>query len=287
MQQDESDSRVADALQIRCIQEVAFSESPLERMDSMREMVLSTRFDSDGLHRMVVLPEMWPVGFFNFDNYRAFAEQHFGLFVDLVVEAASTLRCWMFGGSAPYEANGKYFNRSLVASPTGQLHSYDKIHLFAYRSREAEILSPGTGLTMFETPLGQTALLTCFDLRFPECFRVLRQKGCHAYVVVAAWPKARVAHWKALLISRAIENQAWVVGVNGRGDDFGTDLGGQSMIIAPNGEIIESLGDARDNLSKSLDVALTDSVRAEFPFHSSVLPTLLNASGSFPVRTSS
>ena len=58
------------------------------------------------------------------------------------------------------------------------------------------------------------------------------------------------------------------------------------MIVAPNVEIIESLGDARDVLSKSLDVALTDSVQAAFPFHSSVLPNLLNASGSFPVRTS-
>lgn len=58
------------------------------------------------------------------------------------------------------------------------------------------------------------------------------------------------------------------------------------MIVAPNGEIIESLGDARDILSKSLDVALTDSAQAEFPFHSAVLPNLWNASGSFPVRTS-
>jgi predicted amidohydrolase len=260
----------------------------------MREHVLARPFAesedvphqqpfSDNVENVLVLPEMWPVGFFNFDGYQSFANRHYDEYHQLLGELSRTLNCWTFGGSAPFRRGEEYFNRSVVMSPAGACHYFDKLHLFAYRSREAEILSRGSRLVAFASPLGMTGVLTCFDLRFPESFRALRAKGCQAFVIVAAWPKQRVAHWKALLVARAIENQAWVIGVNGSGEDFGTELGGGSMIVGPDGSVVLDLVDESASQGAVIAAGLADQIRAEFPFHDSAIPDLLGHSSAFPV----
>ena len=232
---------------------------------------------------MVVLPEMWPVGFFNFEGYRSFAHELFDDYHDLIGELSSTLGCWVFGGSGPFASGDEYVNRSVVASPAGNYYYFDKLHLFTYQSREAEVLTPGSTLVAFDGPLGRTGILTCFDLRFPESFRALRRQGCEAFVIVAAWPEPRVAHWKALLLARAIENQAWVIGVNGCGVDFGTALGGGSMIVAPDGTVVTELADEPVSQDVEISAALTGRVRAQFPFHESTIADLLEQPSTFPI----
>ncbi|MGJ9421083.1 nitrilase-related carbon-nitrogen hydrolase [Aeromicrobium sp. CF3.5] len=280
-------------VRIRMVQQVAFGESPRHRLVAMRRALLASPFPDpaapeapQGVQNVLVLPEMWPVGFFNFDGYRSFAHDLFDDYQQLVVELAASMGCWVFGGSAPY-ANGEQFhNRSVVASPEGELHYFDKLHLFAYQSREAEILTAGSTLVAFQSPLGNTGILTCFDLRFPESFRALRWQGCEAFVVVAAWPLPRVAHWKALLVARAIENQAWVVGVNGCDVDFGTELGGGSMIVAPDGTVVADLVDEPRSEDVIVSASLTARVREQFPFHDSILPNLMDQPMSFPIVSS-
>lgn len=282
------------SVRVRLVQHVALGTSPAERLSRMREYVLSMSFAASGnssctqppsnsAANVLVLPEMWPVGFFNFDGYKSFATKHYDEYYQLLGEFSRRLNCWTFGGSAPFRRGEDYFNRSVVVSPAGAYHYFDKLHLFTYHSREAEILSRGSRLVAFASPLGMTGVLTCFDLRFPESFRALREKGCQAFVIVAAWPKPRVAHWKALLVARAIENQAWVIGVNGSGVDFGTELGGGSMIVGPDGSVVLDLADERASRSTMIEAGLTDQTRAQFPFHDSTIPDLLGHSSAFPV----
>ncbi|WP_374999845.1 nitrilase-related carbon-nitrogen hydrolase [Aeromicrobium sp. CTD01-1L150] len=280
-------------MRIRMVQQVAFGESPRHRMAAMRRALLAAPFPDPaapdaprGVQNVLVLPEMWPVGFFNFDAYRTFAHDLFEDYEQLVVELAGTMDCWVFGGSAPFASGETYHNRSVVASPAGELRHFDKLHLFAYQSREAEILTPGSALVAFESPLGSTGILTCFDLRFPESFRALRRQGCEAFVVVAAWPLPRVAHWKALLVARAIENQAWVVGVNGCGEDFGTQLGGGSMIVAPDGTVVADLADEPSSQDVVVSASLTHRVREQYPFHDSIIADLLEKPTTFAVLPS-
>ena len=288
------DAKAARPVHVRLVQQVALGTSSEERLSRMRERVLATSFPepragsrdhhaSNDAQNLLVLPEMWPVGFFNFDEYRSFADNYYDDFHILIDEFSKTLNCWTFGGSAPFKRGEEYFNRSVVMSPTGGCHYFDKLHLFAYRSREAEILTGGSRLVAFDSPLGMTGVLTCFDLRFPESFRALRERGCQAFVIVAAWPKQRVAHWKALLVARAIENQAWVIGVNGSGVDFGTELGGGSMIVGPDGAVALELTDEAASQCIAIAAELTNQTRAQFPFHDSAIPDLLGHSSAFPV----
>lgn len=277
-----------EPVRIRIVQQVATGESPRQRMDVMREAVLADPFPSpeaapERVENVVVLPEMWPVGFFNFDGYQPFAREFFGEYQQLVVELASTLDAWVFGGSAPAQVGSEYRNRSVVSSPSGDLHHFDKLHLFTYQSREAEVLTAGSSLVAFDTPLGRTGILTCFDLRFPEAFRALRRDSCDAFVVTAAWPAPRVAHWKALLVARAIENQAWVVGVNGTGVDFGTELGGGSMVVAPDGTVLTNLDDEAQSPDVLISASLARQVRDQMPFHRSTLPALLERLSTFSI----
>lgn len=281
---------------VRLIQEINFGASVDRRLASMRDLVLRMPPTSrvarshemsagNETANVLVLPEMWPVGFFNFSGYEEFANQYFHDFEELLKELSSSFDCWIFGGSAPYRAGDAYYNRSVVISPGGEARYFDKLHLFPYKSREADILTRGTQLVAFDSPLGQTGVLTCFDLRFPEAFRALRRQGCEAYVVVAAWPKPRLRHWKALLVARAIENQAWVIGVNGHGLDFGTELGGGSMIVAPDGTAVTELTDESHSQVVEVSPGSPGRLRENFPFNDSTISELLENASTFPISS--
>lgn len=282
---------------IRLVQEVNFGPSAEQRLSGMRDLLLPALLSTsppegreihseDETQFILVLPEMWPVGFFNFNEYREFANKYFNRFEALLHDISSSLKCWVFGGSAPYRMGDSYYNRSVALSPTGDAHYFDKLHLFAYKSQEADILTRGAQLVAFNSPLGKTGVLTCFDLRFPEAFRTLREQGCAAYVIVAAWPKPRLQHWKTLLVARAIENQAWVIGVNGHGLDFGTELGGGSMIVAPDGAIVTELADESHSQSVYISPNFPMRIRETFPFNDSRIPDLIGTTPTFPVSTS-
>jgi predicted amidohydrolase len=105
----------------------------------------------------------------------------------------------------------------------------------------------------------------CYDLRFPELFRRGLQQGAEMFVLGANWPSARQHHWRTLLIARAIENQAFVIGVNRCGSDPHLDYSGGSMALGPKGEILAELGDEERIESVEIDPEKLRSWRGEFP----------------------
>ena len=105
----------------------------------------------------------------------------------------------------------------------------------------------------------------CYDLRFPELFRVGLDHGAAMFTVIANWPEARRDHWRALLVARAIENQAIVAGVNRTGRDPHLGYAGDSLVVGPRGEILLDGGSAEGVWSCVLDGGLVDGWRREFP----------------------
>ena len=105
----------------------------------------------------------------------------------------------------------------------------------------------------------------CYDLRFPELFRIGLTMGAEAFALGANWPQARQAHWRALAIARAIENQAFVFAVNRTGADPHLQYAGGSIVVGPKGDVLGELGDEEQVLSVEVDVELVRAWRREFP----------------------
>jgi omega-amidase len=105
----------------------------------------------------------------------------------------------------------------------------------------------------------------CYDLRFPELFRLAALAGAEVFMIGASWPSPRAAHRRALAIARAIENQAYVIACNRIGRDPNTDHAGDSFVVAPSGEVIAEAGDAENVLVATLDRAELLRWRDRFP----------------------
>lgn len=141
----------------------------------------------------------------------------------------------MFG--FPYLKNNILYN-SYIYYESGAYQIYDKINLFKPMN-EPNIYKPGQELKLFETVIGKIGVLICYDLRFPELFKELSDRGAKIIFVPAAWPIVRINDWKRLLIERAIENKVYIGGINAVGHDGTNEFGGTTMLVNPKGEIID------------------------------------------------
>jgi predicted amidohydrolase len=216
---------------------------------------------------LVMLPELWHVGAFDISAAREHAQPIDGPLVTDLGALAKQHGVWLHGGSFTELADdGKYYNTSVLFDPTGALvASYRKIHLFGFDGGETLLMSAGDELVVVDTPLGPTGLATCYDLRFPEMFRVMMQGGATAFLLTSGWPSPRIAHWDVLVRARAIENQAWMLACNEVGEQPGVSLGGHSVVVDPKGEAIAELGNRAGVLKATVDPDEAGRWRAAFP----------------------
>ncbi|MGZ4790959.1 MAG: DUF2848 family protein [Ilumatobacteraceae bacterium] len=224
------------------------------------------RIDSVRSADLIVLPEVWYPGYFSFDSYVAAASQTPSMMERFSDIARSAAKCLHVGSLI--EADGdRHFNTSVMFGPDGQvIGRYRKMHLFGYGSREQELLTPGSDVVVVDTPLGRLGMAVCYDLRFPELFRRMTEKGAIGFVVASAWPHPRVEAWSTLLRARAIENQAVMAACNGVGPtDSGAVLCGRSAIVDAWGVTIGELGSDPDVLVREVDFAAVGAARSRFP----------------------
>ncbi len=219
---------------------------------------------------LVVLPELWPAGYFGFDRYRDVAMDLGGPVLEELAALAGRLGATVHAGSI-LEAGegGRLHNTSVVFGPDGRrLAVYRKVHVFGYESREQELVTGGSDLATFpltgEWGTVRAGMATCYDLRFPELFRALADDVA-LFVVPAAWPAARAEHWATLLRARAIENQVYVVGCNATGTDHGVLLAGRSMVVDPGGVVLSEAGQEPTTMDVSIDPEGAAAARATFP----------------------
>ncbi len=215
--------------------------------------------------RFCVLPEMFAWGF-SMDTARV-AEAPDGPSTTFLREEARALGAWLCG-SAPVRASGaeRPHNTFVLAGPAGELHTYAKIHPFTYQ-REHEHYEAGEALVTAEVEGLRVSPLVCYDLRFADEFWQLAG-ATDCYVIVANWPAVRRDHWRVLLKARAIENQAYVVGVNrvGHGGPKGElAYGGDSAILDPWGEVLAEAGDQAVTVVADVDPGVVREVRRTFP----------------------
>jgi predicted amidohydrolase len=239
-------------------------ETPGRRRTRVAAMVREHAVGSD----LVVLPELWANGYFEFDAYPEQAEDLDGPTVALGRQLATELRCYLHLGSVLLRhPDGGMTNTALLVDPSGQLiHRYEKIHVFGYQSREAELLRPGASVSVAATSLGRVTATTCYDLRFPELWRALVDAGAELAVVPAAWPAARRAHWRLFTSCRAVEEQVYVIACNAVGPQRGgVLLGGHSRIVDPWGEVVLEAGEDEGVFTTSIDPHLVGRVRGDFP----------------------
>jgi predicted amidohydrolase len=232
-----------------------------------RRQEVSARATGLDAFDLLVLPELWPTGFFRFDDYAATAEPldgpTIGLFSDLARRRGSHI---LAGSFIERTDDGALHNTSVLLGPDGTpLLVYRKVHLFGYQSRERELLTAGGDLPVVQTSLGALGVGTCYDLRFPEFHRMLNDAGAEVVLVPSAWPAARIPHWKLFLRARAVENQVFMVGCNAAGTDGANTYGGASAVIDPVGDAVAELGAEPGVLVADVDPDRVTRVRADFP----------------------
>jgi predicted amidohydrolase len=189
---------------------------------------------------LVVLPELWASGYFAFDRYDELAESLQGNLVSELGSWARELGIHLHAGSVlERDADGSLHNTALLFGPDGDLLlDYRKVHVFGYKSLESKLLSAGDRAGVATTSLGSIGTTTCYDLRFPELYRLLGDQGAQLVIVPAAWPIARLEHWKLFTRARAVENQVFLLGCNSAGTQGDVVLGGHSVVVDPWGRAL-------------------------------------------------
>jgi len=215
---------------------------------------------------LIVLPELWNIGFMSFDRYVPEAEDRNGPTLTSLRNAAREVKAHIHTGSFVEKEEGKLFNSSYLLSPKGEiLANYRKIHLFGFNSKETQLLNNGHQVVVADTPLGKIGLATCYDLRFPELFRRMVEQGAELFLVSSAWPYPRLEHWIMLNRVRALENQCFLISSNSVGMNRGSQFVGHSMMVNPWGIILASGGDEEVVLKADIDLNEVNSARARFP----------------------
>lgn len=167
-------------------------------------------------------------------------------------------------GSAVIVENGQRFNRLVFVTPGGDVWHYDKRHLFAFGG-ENQRYAAGNQRPVWHWRGWRINPQVCYDLRFPVWCR--NRNDYDLQIFVANWPEKRVAHWMHLLKARAIENQAYVIGINRVGEDGnGLAYPGRSQAYGPLGDTLADLQDSEQAQVIAISLEHLADIRRQFPF---------------------
>ena len=212
---------------------------------------------------LIVLPEMFPCGFtMDVEKVREGDPSPTEAFVTGLARQHSS---WVMAGVVRKGEKLPGRNDAIAVDPDGSLQArYSKIQPFT-PGGEAERYEAGDEVVVFPCNGFVTCPFICYDLRFPEIFRLGVQKGAELFIDMANWPAVRVDHWITLLRARAIENQAYVVGINRCGEDPNITYPGRSIVVDPHGEILADAGTEEGLLEVDIDHGVVVQWRKKFP----------------------
>lgn len=212
---------------------------------------------------LIILPETFSTGFSM--NLAVTAEPEGGPTEQFLREIAAQYQSCVIGGVVTKTNDGRGMNQSLVIAPDGTLLArYTKNYPFSMGG-ECKVHVAGTSVSIFEWQGLRIAPLICYDLRFPELARNAVRAGAEVLIYIAAWPVKRIQHWITLLQARAIENLAYVIGVNRCGTDPQFTYTGRSLVVDPHGIIIADAAEQERVISAQIDPAIVRNWRSQFP----------------------
>jgi deaminated glutathione amidase len=224
--------------------------------------------------QLVALPEYFPImGMDERDKVRVREEQGSGPIQDFLAATAKRLKIWIVGGSVPLVAStsDKVRNTCLVFDEKGSpVARYDKIHLFWFEMgaesySEPRTIEPGKDVVTFNSPFGRIGLSICYDLRFPELYRAM--KDVDLILAPSAFTATTgKAHWETLIRARAIENLAYVLApAQGGRHPNGRETNGDSMLVDPWGVVLDRLPREPGIIVGDLDHQRLAEVRKNLP----------------------
>jgi predicted amidohydrolase len=215
---------------------------------------------------LVVLPELWAHGAWAYDLWEETSEPLDGPTVSAMRVAARDAGVLLHAGSIAERAEGALYNTSVLIDAAGDVvATYRKIHRFGFGEGEGMLMSAGDDVVTWPGPDTVLGLATCYDLRFPEMFRLLVDSGAETFVVASSWPLRRLEHWRLLARARAVDNLGYVVACSAGGEHSGVRQAGHSMVVDPWGDIVAEAGDEETVLRVDVDPALVGKTRATFP----------------------
>lgn len=224
--------------------------------------------------RLVVLPEFFAImGMNDQDKIKVREQPGQGPIQSFLGETARQYKVWLVGGSIPLSASvpDKVLNSCLVFDEQGaQVARYDKIHLFNLelgneRYDEARTIEPGKQVVVMDSPFGRIGLAVCYDLRFPELFRAMKEVDI--IVLPAAFTETTgKMHWEVLVRARAVENLAYVVAAAQGGYHVnGRETHGNSMVVNPWGGVLDRLPRGSGVVIAEVNPSYQASLRASLP----------------------
>ena len=250
---------MTDELKITIVQTNIHWENKNENMEMFSHIIRDMAQHTD----LVILPEMFSTGFSMRPSL--IAEAINGPTVSWMGKIARQFNA-VVTGSIIIKENKDFFNRLIWMPPEGNYEYNDKRHLFRMGEENLKY-SAGNRKLITNWKGWRFRPLVCYDLRFPVWSR--NRNDYDMLIYVANWPEARRKVWKNLLVARAMENQAYVVGVNRVGID-GRDISyaGDSMIVDPRGNIVSEIS-AYDESVKTISLSLNELIafREKFPVH--------------------
>ncbi len=212
---------------------------------------------------IIIFPEMTLTGFTM--ESKKFAEEIDGTGTKYFISLSQRLKKHLFVGII--EKDGENIYNSLVHFDSNGLirARYRKIHPFSY-AKEDESYSAGKETVTTNIEKIKIGLTICYDLRFPELYRLYGKDRNEIIINIANWPIKRIVHWKHLLKSRAIENQCYMIGVNRIGSDPFNVYSGCSAIFDPMGEEVLVCPNEEGIFSAEIDLSKVEEVREKLPF---------------------
>lgn len=234
-------------------------ENVEENILKVEELIVSSKTKYD----LLILPEMSLTGFTM--ESEKFAEEIDGTGTKYFINLSSRLKTNIFAGII--ERDGKDIFNSLVHfDELGLIKArYRKIHPFGF-AKEDKFYSPGNETVVTEIDHVKFGLSVCYDLRFPELYRLYAKQRVDVLIDIANWPIPRIEHWKVLLKARAIENQCFMVGVNRVGSDPFSNYNGCSAVFDPMGNEIVSVENDEKIIECEINLDLVNETRNKLPF---------------------
>ena len=266
---------------------IQMSSTPDKRQNFETAEALIREAVSSGAE-LVALPELWSCH--GLDKvYRENAEQIPGPTTDFLGSLARELGVYVLGGSILESEPGmeKLHNTSTFFGPSGELAAvYRKVHLFDVKAPDREYLesltiAPGDEVVTAKAGVATLGLSVCYDLRFPELYRMLALRGAEVLTVPAAFTlQTGKDHWELLLRARAVENQAFVVAPAQWGQKAdGRWTYGRSMIVDPWGTVLATCPDRDDFALVTLNLDYLDLFRRDFPALANRRPEVYGPAG--------
>jgi predicted amidohydrolase len=219
---------------------------------------------------LIIFPEVWNIGWWNWDLYKTEAETLQGETVSMCADKARQVNAYIHCGTIIEKRGDDLYNTAVLLDPKGNvIGQYSKIHTVAWESLgalEGKICKKGEELVYLKTELGILGLTICYDMRFPEIYRKLVcNHGCDVLICTAAWNIVRVDDWRNMIHARATENEAYVLACGCAGVNQGKTYAGFSRIVDPHGTIVASGNIYEAIVEGKIDKEQVAKVRKQIP----------------------